>query len=73
MFSLCTGSCYSDHIQEQRALRTHPKLSNADQKNPLAILLIQLLFSRIIKPEISTADLVGHCVYHVDVHETVKV
>lgn len=53
-----------------------PEHSNSDQKNPLAILLILLillLFSRIIKLEISTADLVGHSVYHVDVHETLKV
>lgn len=51
-------------------MRTHPDDSNLDQKNPLAILLIHLLFSRIIKLEISTADFVGRSVYHVDVHET---
>lgn len=61
VFSLCTGSPFSDNIWEQWALRTHPEHLNSDQKNPLAILLILLLFSRITKLEISTADLVDHC------------
>lgn len=50
----------------------HPEHLNSDQKNPLAIPLMHLLVSRILKLEFSTADVVGDSVYHIDLHETSK-
>lgn len=70
---LCVLQSFSDCIPECWALRTHPEHLNSDQKNSFAIVLIHLLFPRIIKLEIPTADLIGHAVYHVDVYEPLKV
>lgn len=73
MFTSCTCSLFSDHIQRQWALRTHLEHSDSDQTDSLAILVILLQFFRIIKLEIASADFVGCSVYCVDVHETLAV